>query len=268
LQLPELRELATAIQADDAPSQQLARSQQFDRAVRSVVHDVPVPTGLLEQLLASAAQAETAAECPSSDVPVELPACTAAFPGRMKRARFLAILTTVAAVVVLALTIRAYLPTPQKVVTAGELTERVERWLAEALPPDGWRSDLNSAPLGHPLATSIRGEARQWRPLATADDSRAVVYDLTRPGKQRAVLFVVQSPAKYTVAALPPYTKLLASRGMQVVAWQAGEHLYVLAVREGDGQHLDDFLRRPQFTRHPLPLPAPGCEFATINSAI
>lgn len=289
LQLPELRELARAIEAvapqvaDVALAQQLARSQQFDRAVRGAVQDVPVPAGLLEQLLASAgqvsSQVSSAEQASLANAAVELPAADFARdelqprpmqPSRVKRARFLAILTTIAAVVVLALSIRAYLPTPQKVVTAGELSERVDRWLVEVLPPAGWNRDLNQAPLKtHPLATSIRVKPLRWHALATADDSRAVVYDLTRPGRQRAVLFVLQSPAKYSVAAPPASTQLLASRGMRVVAWQAGEHLYVLAVQEGDGQHLDDFLRRTRITRHwpPASPPAAGFDPALVALA-
>src|SRR5688572_2368552 len=56
LSLPGLAELAQAAQEDRAVAEELDRSQRFDRAVLSALHDVPVPGDLCERLLAQAAE--------------------------------------------------------------------------------------------------------------------------------------------------------------------------------------------------------------------
>jgi hypothetical protein len=77
--------------------------------------------------------------------------------------------------------------------------------------------------------------------------AHGVAYDLTPPGRQRAILFVIRTQDNYHVGPLA-YTKLPVTGGKAVGAWQKGNLLYVLAVVEGDGQRLSNFVRRHDLT--------------------
>src|SRR5687767_10428691 len=52
LALPALADLATAVEGDRALAEEVARSQRFDQTVAAAMHDLPVPDGLAERLLA------------------------------------------------------------------------------------------------------------------------------------------------------------------------------------------------------------------------
>ena len=234
LHLPELGDLAAAVGSDAQVARRLARSQQFDRAVRAAVHDVPVPSDLLQKLLAEHDAAGTKQEI-EGPMPVRR---------SLVSRRLIGVLSTIAALFLLALGINAFRQRPPEVVTAGELADRADAWMGEVLQAKDWQKDLNLAPQRtHPIPATVFGKAVAWRPVDTNDRSQGVAYDVSRQIGSRAFLFVIRSTAKYPVAAPPAFTRITASRGMTLVAWQQGDRLYVLAVQE-DGQRIEDFLRR------------------------
>src|SRR5262245_45448960 len=53
LALPELAAAAQALQRDPVAAKEFARSQQFDRQVAAALHDVTLPPGLADRLLAA-----------------------------------------------------------------------------------------------------------------------------------------------------------------------------------------------------------------------
>lgn len=240
LHMPELGDLAAAAGSDAQIARRLDRSQQFDRAVRAAVHDVPVPGDLLQKLLAETGDREQETG-DRADAPM---------PARrtLLSRRAVAILSTIAALLLLAIGINSFWQRPPQVVTASELAERADDWMKQAFAVQGWNKNFATAPQEtHPIPSNVLGKPVAWRPVKTKDNSQAVAYDLSRRVGQRAVLFVVHSPARYAVAAPPAFTRITASGGMTLVAWQQGERLYVLAVQE-DGQRIDDFLRRQRTT--------------------
>jgi hypothetical protein len=110
--------------------------------------------------------------------------------------------------------------------------------------PNGWQRA--NPPPQYPIDPLVLGQPKAWRPMR--GDIPGAVYDLTPPGKQPALLFVMRTPNLYRVGnSANAYTRLTASRGNTVAAWQKGDLLYVLAVVE-DGQRLDHFIRRQRLT--------------------
>lgn len=252
LRAPEMGELAAAVQHDPQIARELEKAQQMDRSLRAAIHDVAVPAGMLERLLAA-----TASDMPPQpvDAPVELAAPRRPVLGR----RIMATVAAVAAVALVAVSINAFLAPLPRVISATELAERAERWWVQSFPASGWTTALATAPFKtHPVDSLVRGKPNAWRAVSTADDSQVIAYRLSPPGQPQAMLFVVRSSAQYSVAAPPGHTALSASRGMKIVAWQNAGCLYVLAVQEEEGQQLENFLLRPRLTLRG-PIRMPGC---------
>src|SRR5688500_12011159 len=98
LHMPDLGDLAAAVGSDAQIARRLARSQQFDRAVRAAVHDVPVPSDLLQKLLAEHDTAGT-----KQDMEAPMPARRS-----LVSRRWIGVLSTIAALLLLAVGINAF----------------------------------------------------------------------------------------------------------------------------------------------------------------
>jgi len=254
LALPQLAELAQTIEQDQSVADELARSQQFDSAVAGAMHDVPVPAGLLERLLA--ATSEAAEGVPASPAP---DATAVSLPVDRQRGRILrrSLLTGASAALVLALGFGLYLGLrPPRVVKEPELGGAVDSWLAQ-LQPSRWQPLADGKyPPGYTSDPSVKAFARQWQPLNFSQNgwsASVAAIDLAPVGRPRAVLFVIRSSAKFQVPPLPGTTSgLTPSKGMKATAWQrtSSSVLYVLAVEEIGGQTLGHYLQPQRLTRH------------------
>jgi hypothetical protein len=126
-----------------------------------------------------------------------------------------------------------------------ELTGDVQYWL-DYLPKHSWHPAMN-LPKSIKIDPAVAATPRQWQIIPQRGWGSVTAIDLTRPGKSRAILFVVDSPAKFAVPAAPsPTMRLSLSRGFTATAWQRGDSapLFVLVVEEDRGQTLTDFLRK------------------------
>jgi hypothetical protein len=237
LHLPELAELARAVQVDQAVAAELDRAGQFDRAVVSALHDVPVPGGLLERLLEKSAGA---AASPSIGAAVVVPA-----KDQVSRRGWLVRLGSVglAAAAVVTLAVVLSRSGPPESVTREQLARDIEVWAAAMALPGQWQQS-RSAPAAFPISADVRGKPHQWRRYWTPGGDPAVVYDLSPPGGSRVLLFVVASRAKYAVSTTP-FSVLGGTTGaIQAGAWQHGGFLYVLVV--GRDQALENYVRPPR----------------------
>jgi hypothetical protein len=269
LDLPELADLARAARTDQAVAQELDRSQRFDRAAIAAVHDVPVPDGLLGRLLAAAGASQGAAIQPALqsgagimqamdassgvvDGPIaegSAPAAPAlpAKAGWSSRRGWLAVAGSIAAACLIGVTIwmtQAGAPAPT--LSKDQLASSVMHWMDDMAAPGDWKSAaVTSPPAAFKVDPAVQQKVVRWRYYRTPQGA-AVVYDLSPPGRPRALLFVVRTSARYSVLSLP-YTQLTASRGTVIGAWQKPDLLYVLVVDE-DGQRLDDVVRKPHVT--------------------
>lgn len=249
LSLPDLAELAQAVRHDRGVAVELDRSQQFDAAVVSAMHDVPVPGDLLQRLLDSAAQPRSvslevavqqaaAATAPAGDGASETAApATAARRGISRR--WMIALATVAAVALVAVGVAPFLPRSGRDVTQNQLADAALHWHEDNFPrAEGWTAFAGNA---RPYSLLVDEPLRQRR-YQTAHGP-AIVYDLAPPGRQ-ALLLVVTTRDKFPVRT-SPYTPISVTGGLRVGAWQRENKLYVLIISP-DGHHLDDYVRQPR----------------------
>lgn len=248
LSLPALAELAQAADTDRAIADELARSQRFDRAVSTALHDVPLPAGLLERLEARLAEAGDA-EPVESTGEVALPPPPVRFTPR----GILAAALSIAALAFIALS-AMFWPQPGRQVSSAELAELSSAWFDQKLAQNVW-NPVRSAPPTFPVPGGVSG-ANGWQPFATPAGEKGVVYDLTRGLRPRARLFVIATPHDYQVGTLP--TRLRDATGnVAVAAWQQGRLLFVVVVVQENGQMLDHFVRPPNVAFAPACTAAP-----------
>ena len=251
LSLPALAELAGAVESDRAVADEFARAQRFDHAVSVAMHDVPLPTGLLERLEAKLAAADVS-DTAESTGDVTLPPA----PARDSRRRILAGAgLATAAAILLAVASQFWSPSPRRIAKE-QLTTAVSQWIDKSAPnSSAWQAPSQAVP----KVLRLNVTNRKQRNFTTAEGERAVVFDVTPSGRQQVLLFVVPTRHIYNVQTSPFVTSLTGVSGvMTVVAWQKDGTLYVLAVREGDGQKLDDYLlRKPLALAWPAVAAAP-----------
>ena len=106
-----------------------------------------------------------------------------------------------------------------------------------------WQQDLTTVPSSLFPPAGLRVSPRNWyRPTAVRGD-QMVVYDLSLPGREHALLIVSRDRRGFPVAETP-LTYLPATGGWQMGAWRRGDLLFVLAVEQG-GPPLGQFVQTP-----------------------
>lgn len=258
LALPEMRDLAVALRSDPILRSEWEVRQRGDRAVSAAMHDVSVPLGLAQRILAAAAacdqqplaravNAATVVEAPSEvELQPALPAdATNATRIPYSRRRILQYLAAAALLFAAAVWGWQWMLPPAKV-SQGDLEAIAQSWFETALPPAGSAQPVSTAAIPFP-SQAVAVAPVSWRTLVTAEEPSVVVFDLTRPQfGGRAFLFAARTRKEYDVASVP-YTPLNATRGLAMGAWQQGDVLYVLVVDTERGRlRLDDFLRSPE----------------------
>jgi hypothetical protein len=249
LALPELAELREAAEQDRAIAQEVARVEQFDKAISAALSDVPLPAGLLERLQNSVKSAElvepTAAPKPAT---AERADDASRSTRRWSRRSSLAIGGSLALAVLLGLTTFALWPRRRHVGPA-ELAPAVNQWLATLNSPgtsNSWKS-ASAVPASHAVPAVVLARPLRWTSFPASGEGwsgKGVAVDLAPAGGPRAVLLVITSPAHFKVAA-SPYTALSLTGSWRAAAWQnpSTNVLYVLVVEENRGQRLDQFLK-------------------------
>ncbi|WP_425615539.1 hypothetical protein NA78x_005461 [Anatilimnocola sp. NA78] len=227
----ELAPFAREVQADPALNAALQRSQQFDRNVREALDDVPLPAGLAERLLAGC---EAALVTPASTIQ---PANEPVYQQPHWSRRRLVIGATAGSLLVVLLSVFGIRLLPQKPITNEELASLADRWFTQSGPAAKWLP-VASAPAQFPVDRAITARPSKWAAL----DSQTVVYDLTRPGGQRALLFVRSTTQPHSLRNFP-FTKLPVTGGWAIGAWNRGDVIYVLVVVE-DGQRIEQFVKQ------------------------
>lgn len=239
LTLPELADLVQSAQQDRAVAGELDRSQRFDKAVISALHDVPVPSDLCERLLAQAARGvvEQAIASPS---PEDAQATSEAAPPRKISRRMVIALASLAATLLAAVGIWQAIERQPRDVSQSDLSEAVVRWHADDSLSAGW------SPYGKTSAPhqALRAVPIRFRSYKT-EYGAAVVYDLAPPTQPRAYLVAIETKDRFDVQELPFSTLSGTSRGLSVAAWQTGGVLYVLVV-DGNAQRINEFLQQPR----------------------
>jgi hypothetical protein len=249
LTLPAMEDLARAAEHDHAVAAELARSQQFDRAVAGAMHDVELPTGLLDRLLV-AAQADN----PADEVCLPLPNEPASSPAKRSRLsrRTLVFSGSIALAALLAMSGSWVLLRPKRVVTQNELNVAVSKWMeALARQPQVWQPIPKNFVSAFQIDPAIVGKPDRWQQFRDGNiggsSASVTAINLAPPSSPGAILFIVRTSARYNVPAVPsPGLRLSLSRGFTATAWQRerSPYVYVLVVEEDRGQRLENFLQR------------------------
>jgi len=244
LSLAELAGLASEQERNPAVMKELRRSQQQDALISEALHDVPIPAGLAERILAASESSETTAE-------VALPTRPERALIRRWASRRQALLMggSIATILVIVVCARLFLFGRTGPIGHQELAGDVGGWM-NRLAQANWQT--GKLPSGITMDRAVLATPRQWQavrePHSTGWQGNVMAIDLAAPGKPRAVLFVVRSSARFSVPAMPTPTALMSpTGGFKATAWQrpGSKLLYVLVVEEDRGQRLSDFLRRP-----------------------
>lgn len=214
------------------------RVQAIDRAVGAAMHDVPVPVGLSERLLAHLATAQVA-----DAAEAQTPSPTADTTLAVSRRRWLrwgAGLAAIAASVAVVTTVIFWKSTS---LTAQAVHEQILPFYQQEQPGTAYK--LAALPPGYPFSRYVNMlPGTTWRPVQSflhRPELAGVAYELTYGGAE-ATLYVIPTQ----VAGLPssPPQKISAATGNLIrVAWQEGEVLYVLVV-QGDARAYQAFVKR------------------------
>ena len=247
LHLPELAELKAAAASSGEVAAELDRTQRFDQNVTSALYDVPVPAGLLDRLLASAASPVALAgieqaidEGPSATPAADAPqAASAVTRGTRRTWLWRAGSIALAAAAALAIGVFVSNRSPREV-TAEQLAADIEDWYSEAssAPTPEWSTvkSPQQSSIGQYVATR---RALPWRNFKTAAGESGIVYQVA--GKQ-VLLFVIDTNAKYQVGGSPRNRLLSTTGGITAMAWQPPGKLYVVVAKDA-GQPIESFVK-------------------------
>lgn len=281
LSQPEMQPLAELVSTDATVARQLDRSRRLDRAIAGAVHDVPIPAGLEQRLLAAVANSQMDSPPghsePSGDPPVSAglspealqslavagavaelvtPRHKPVFGAR----RLWAALAACAAVLALILVPLAVNRQRDREVGYQELVSSALNWLPL---DDGWSSDdkiWTSYPLPRQLPAT-RLDRRQQVQLADFNLT-AYCYDVVLQGGSSARIFVFDKPRGFALPAAPP-VKPMFTQGKCVAAWTSGGLAYVMVLDGGE----DDYKRLIQSTSQLAslsPVAATSCPTRTV----
>jgi hypothetical protein len=232
----ELAPLARELQTSPELLQAVEKSERFDRSVRAALDDVAVPAGLADRMLAGC---EAAVVMPAAAMAAnEIVASRS-----LSRRQWIALVSTAASLLIVlagGYETWRWVMSPPRPLSNDELAAAATSWFDLSGPQTGWQS-LDKAPLAqYPLSRGLKFGPTRWARL----DETTVVYELTRPGRQRALLFVKvgQRPLPGITKTFP-LQRLGSSGGLALGAWQRGSVVYVLSVIEGD-QRIEDFVAR------------------------
>ncbi|MCG8587108.1 MAG: hypothetical protein MI757_20580 [Pirellulales bacterium] len=240
---PDLAHVAQAVQDDPSLAERLSRIERSDEQLAAAFHDVDVPAGLEDRLLAGLA---TNAESPTSaDGHDALPSVERRAPSN--RVVWAAVATVAASIVVAAWVI----PRDAEV----DLTKR-DALLDQAIAffnNDTTTGGTAMADQLPPSNLAISDDVRHtdgatWRPIDDFLGTPAVAYDLVGPRGEQATLYVTERRLQALEMVTLPSTKPdLSTGGISATCWQNDDLLYVLVVA-GEREQYGTFVRQPGST--------------------
>lgn len=230
---------------------ELGDSQRSDK-LAAALHDVEIPTGLAERILAkldesSVTRMEPVALADRTATHSSLnssPAFAAEAPPRRRRFSRVSMVACVAVASLLGLAGSWTLQNlsrraPVTVQSLDELSQAPAVWTSQLTPH--WHADGEIVPAGYELGAPLRYSQAPWQIISTDYDPHAVAYQLATAGD--ACLFVVHTSCDFLEDG-GPCRRLPATAGWDVGAWRRGSYLFLLAARDHQRQ-LEEFLQPP-----------------------
>ncbi len=242
---PEMAAVRAELETNATARRHAARVEQFDRNVAAALHDVPLPAGLRERLLAKLAENATPAEIAAADAAAisvaheEIPSAHAA--GGRRRRFVLATMGALAALAACAL-------------VAVSMYTGEENWgpavIAEAAAPtlEYYTLRIKAPNAGelpaYPLSQFVLAGRQPPRfKVGNIAGCSGVAYRLQSRQGVPGVLFVLKPWASVEGFPLRPATPQVDTAGRIAVSWAEQGRLYVL-VFNGTTKDYPGFLRQ------------------------
>ena len=220
---PELALLALRLETDPELADVFERLQCMDSRLTLAFHDVPIPEGLEDRLLARlAAEKEK--------------------PRTISRRRLLAAggLAAIAAGLLVAVWLGG---SRGEEVTEQYVLDEAIRWSEAPLGEHGLLIAEKLPPAGYPFSTVVAAmRGVRWRWVDDFLGRSGVAYDLPCPGDARATLYVLSDPVEGL--DIQPSLRPFTTGGCSASAWCENGLLYVLVV-QGDPATYQRCLRLP-----------------------
>jgi hypothetical protein len=235
----EARALRAALDEDPVLRREWQAIQSWDAGIGRAIHEVPVPDGLADRLVAAVSACEP---LPGEDADAVVPSDAGAAPGRAQESRrhwlmwpagIAAGLLVTSALVMLAL----FLVGQQDDLTAAQLVEASGQWI-EQLDQAAWRT-VDPPYAEFPLDPSLRVNIVDWQPCTFVPDCEAVVYRaVLRQDRATAFVFVIHTRKGRQLPTIPPMVPDSTTGNVCVGVWKNNGCLYVLVVPGGPSDYL------------------------------
>jgi hypothetical protein len=267
LRPPNPQPLEEMLRQDDQLRERYRRIHRWDQALSQSLDDCPVPYGLCARLLGALECSESepippramSVESIASDQPMAPEPATAERPENHARqamepppqqriaskprrwlVRSLGVAGSLSAAVLIFVSVwwnPFGSPVPQ---LTAEFAEQVIQW-TQVAAQSNWRTDFGSPHLR--FDPRVRARPHRWTSIPTRFDATTTVYDLSQRHGETVYLFCF--PAKRSsLPSAPPEGPFSTTGGFSIGAWQAGDLVFVLAVR-GNQQHYRGLIQAP-----------------------
>jgi hypothetical protein len=225
----EMAFLKKQLETDGRLRAALARVQHLDARVAAAFHDVPIPQGMAERILANVA-VEAAMTGPSLDeMPPAAPGGSRASTVATPRRRRWVVATAVSAALAASLLFLAFVwHGPSDELTVSETLQHARDHFTSH-SSQGWRL-VAAEPAPRQLRPSrfvIAGPSLRWRSVEFVGREGAA-YQITIPGRAPAMLYVV--PGSIARAAPTPPMDPVTTQGLSTGVWSERGLVYVLVV--------------------------------------
>ncbi len=229
---PDLAFLSAQLAAHPDLDRRFERIQHLDAKLAEAFHDVPVPEGLADRILAEVAAAqnvevgENAAEA--------LPCAASARPRRRYSRRVFASLAAAAGIAAaVALVLIPGIIQPELVETDWHTasTEGISQFATDRGEPQG--EPLSTAPAGYPFSSQLKMLPDiRWRRVEGFLGRSGIAYDFRVPGGTRATLYVVDGTGQDLPQA-PAFRPQYETAQAVASAWRENQLVYVLVTDVG-----------------------------------
>lgn len=243
---PEMGDVRAALERDAMLRGRAKRAEQFDRQVAAAVHDVEIPIGLRERLLASLVAAKSDAQpddCPSDRSRSEAPRVE----GRRRLPAYLVGAVLSAAAAVLAMLTYQWFVGGDNWTPRAIAEESVHRFADDFDPRQPSQWTIGKAPRAdYPLSQHlVHGVKPPQRVIRNLSGCSGVAYQLrSRAGAVASLVVLKPRSTLADFPAKPPKAPQVDTAGCAAATWREKGRLYVLVVAGGADKYRE-FLRGP-----------------------
>jgi hypothetical protein len=277
---PDFALLADRVRQNPQLRRTLQRSQRLDSTIGDALHDLAVPAGSVDRLLAaltvaacdplepaaagtpaaasiSATDSRPLAKVPSDNAPTNVsPPPPRSLSHRWAGPGVLVAVTT--AVLLMAYVLlrpTVYEMNPDEILSSGWFLSAEEKAAAHDPAAQNLVSE-KTPPRRFPTAQTLSVQPTSWREITgLLDRRRGIAYQMRAAGA-RATLYVIEYEAGRNVPRLvglssgPPPAPLVKTQERAMSVWRSGDLVYVLVVEGGTAEYQSFVTPAGQLARH------------------